>query len=102
MILFQQFDTKNTLFILRDSRHHHPGCNVHSHELLKQELGSIWKLHLRYLSLVLAALALECVVSQVSDCNDAAQVTDVDAVRVRDLEEALAQELCCAVRDLTI
>ena len=52
--------------------------------------------------LVLAALALEGVVPQVGDGDQAAEVADVDAVGVGDLEQALAEELGRAVRYLTI
>ena len=47
-------------------------------------------------------LALEAVRPEVGDKDKAAIVADIDMVRVRDLEESLAKELGCAVRDLTI
>ena len=55
-----------------------------------------------YLSLVLAALALERVVAQVGDADEPAEVAHVHAVRVADLEQPLAQELRGAVCDLAV
>lgn len=47
-------------------------------------------------------LALEAVRPEVGDEDKAAIVADINMVRIRDLEESLAKELGCAVRDLTI
>ena len=55
-----------------------------------------------YLCFVLAAATLEGVVSQVCDRDQSAYVTDVNAVRVRDLEQTLSQELGGSVGDLTV
>ena len=93
-ILFNQFR--------RHLIDHHPGRDVHGHELLEEQLCGVGELDLRDLGLVLAALALEGVVPQVGDGDQAAEVADVDAVGVGHLEETLAEELGGAVRDLTI
>ena len=58
--------------------------------------------YLWYLRLVFAALALERVVPEVGDGDEAADVAHVDAVGVGHLEQALAEELGGAVGDLTI
>ena len=55
-----------------------------------------------YLSLILAAATLEVVAAEVGNDNKAADVTDMNAVRVTDLKETLAQKLCSTVRDLTV
>ena len=57
---------------------------------------------LRYLGFVLAALALKSVVPQVGDGDQAAEVADVDAVRIGNLKQALSEELSRAVGYLTI
>lgn len=55
-----------------------------------------------YLGFVLASLAFECVVSQISDGNQSAEIADVHAIRIGYLEQALTQELGSTVRYLTI
>ena len=70
----------SSLFLLL--LHHHAGCNVHGHQLLEEQLGGVGQLDLGDLGLVLAALALEGVVPQVGNRNQAAEVADVNAVRV--------------------
>ena len=69
---------------------------------MEQQLGRIRQLDLRDLRLVLAALALKSVVPQVGDSDQAAEVADVDAVRIGNLKEALTEELSRAVGYLTI
>lgn len=55
-----------------------------------------------HLCLIATAPALVGVCAGVGDGHEAAQVADVDLVRVRCLEKPFLQELCCAVSDLTI
>lgn len=55
-----------------------------------------------YLCFILASLALERVVVQVSDGDQTTDVTHVDTVRIGNLEETLAQELGGTVSNLTI
>lgn len=81
---------------------HQTRCNVHGHELLEQQLGGIRQTHLRYLRLILTALALERIVAQIGNCDQAAEVADVHTIRIGDFEETFTQELCGTVRDLTI
>ena len=61
---------------------HESGRYIHRHKFLEKELGGIGKANLRYLCFVLAALAFERVVTQVSDDDKAAQVTYVNAIRI--------------------
>ena len=84
------------------SCHHHSRGNVHGHQLLEEQLRRIWQLDLRDLRLVLASLALESVVPQVGNSDEAAEIADVDAVRIRDLKQALTEELSRAVGYLAI
>ena len=84
------------------SSHHHPGSNVHRHELLEQEFSSIRQLDLRYLRLVFAALTLEDVLPQVGNGNQSAQVADVYPVGVGHFEQPFTQKLCSSVGYLTI
>ena len=60
------------------------------------------KIKIAYLSLIFASLALEGVVPQIGDGDQAAEVAHVYAVRIGDLEQPLPQELRSAVRNLTI
>lgn len=55
-----------------------------------------------YLRLVAAASTLVRVRARVGDGHQSTQVADVHLVRVRRLEQALAQELSGAVSDLTV
>lgn len=57
---------------------------------------------LSHLCLVAAAPALIGVRAGVCDGHEAAQVTDVDLVRVRGLKKPLFQKLSCTVSDLTV
>jgi hypothetical protein len=81
-----------TLFTRR-SFDHEPWSNVHRHQLLEEQLGGIRKLHLRYLSFVLAALALKSVVAQVGNGNQTTQVAYMKSVWIRYFKEPLPQEL---------
>lgn len=57
---------------------------------------------LTHLGFVFAALALECVVAQVSDGDEATEIAHVDAVRVGHFEQPLSQELSRSMGDLTV
>jgi len=54
------------------------------------------------LCLVLAAATLKVVATEIGDGDQTAQVADVDAVRIADLEQSFSQELRRAVRYLTV
>lgn len=90
---------------------------------MKQQLASIGNFNLRnlkgkktqlqcapphfttdhtYLSLVLAAPTLKRVGLQVSDGNEATEVTDVDSVSIRGNIESLVEELGSTVSYLTV
>ena len=69
---------------------------------MEEQLRRIRQLYLRDLRLVLTSLALKSIVPQVGDGDQAAEVADVDAVRIGDLKQALAEELGRAVGYLAI
>lgn len=55
-----------------------------------------------HLCLVAAAATLVRVRASVGDGHQAAQITHVDLVRIRSLEQTFSQELSCSVSDLTV
>ena len=72
------------------SRHHHSRCNVHRHEFLEKQFGCVGKFDLGNLGLVLTALALKDVLPEIGDGYQAAQVADMDSVRIRHFEQPLS------------
>ena len=71
----------------------HPSRNVHSRQLLEQQLSSIRNDNLRNLGLVLARPALELALAQTGDRrHETANLADVHAESVRNVEETLLEE----------
>ena len=65
--------TRITRFVPYES-HDKLGANAHGLHLLEQQLGGVGQLDLRNLGLVLAALALEGVVAEVGDGDEAGKI----------------------------
>mmetsp|Transcript_16479 Transcript_16479/g.64296 ORF Transcript_16479/g.64296 Transcript_16479/m.64296 type:complete len:1268 (+) Transcript_16479:614-4417(+) len=73
--------------------------DLHGHQLLEEELAGVGDVDLRDVRVVVAALALELLLLEVGDGEEATVVADVDAVGVGLREEALLEELRGAVGD---
>ena len=81
----------------------HPRRNIHSRQLLKQQLRRIRNHNLRDLGLVLARPTLELPLAQAGDGrHQAADFADVDSECVAHVEQALFEERGSAVRDHAI
>jgi hypothetical protein len=83
-------------------RRPHAGSQLHSHQFLEQQLCGVWNLDLRDVGSVVAVLALEPLLVQVSLANQTADAADVHAIQIGHVEETLLQESSCAVRDHAI
>lgn len=81
----------------------HPSRNVHSGQLLEEQLSGVRDDNLRDLGLVLARSALKLALAQAGDGrHETADLADVHAESVRDVEETLLEEGGGAVRDHAI
>ena len=81
----------------------HPSRNVHGRQLLEEQLGSVRNDNLRDLGLVLARSALKLALAQAGDGrHETANLADVHAESVRNVEETLLEEGGGTVRDHAI
>jgi hypothetical protein len=73
--------------------------NLKGHELLHQQLASIRYLDLSNVSSVLAVVAFKSLFRKISNAHKPTLLTDVNAIVVTDIEQALFQETSSTMRD---
>jgi hypothetical protein len=70
------------LYVRAGSIHEDPGHDAHRHQFLEQQLTRVRDVHLTEACLVVTVATVEELLTQVSDSDHAAVVTDVHAVGV--------------------
>ena len=68
---------------------HHARCHIHGHQLLEKQFHSVGETDFGDVRLVIAALAFIRVDRTIGNDHETAQVANVDAIRIRDLEKPL-------------
>jgi len=68
------------------------GCDLHSHQLLEEELASVGDVYSANVLGGLADGALELLFSQIGLANEPTLLTDMHTVAVTDFKEPLLQE----------
>ena len=94
-----KLDSEKVEIWCSESVHSEARSNLQGHELLQEEFACVGD---AYLADVLGALTdrtLELLLGEVGLADEAAHFADVHLVAVGDVEEALFEESCSAVRD---